>query len=182
MRGLFDKVFNIDNCFHPVAADRRHPARGAQWAVQSGLPAYNIRTHQGFWRFLVIREAKHTGQTLVHLITSGNPGGRHSVDRLSDRLRSKFPGITTLIHSINDKKSQVAIGDSSRVLFGPGFIEERLGELRFQVSAHSFFQTNTLGAEKLYETISRLADFTGPRRCGIFIAELEASGYISLPA
>ena len=165
VRGLFDKVFNIDECFiqSPQTVSILREAR--QWAVKSGHPAYSIRTHQGFWRFLVIREAKRTGQMLVHLITSPDPcAGPNGVDRLSDRLRSEFPSITTFIHSINDKKSQVAIGDSSRVLFGPGFIEERLGELRFQVSAHSFFQTNTLAAEKLYETISRVADFTGSEK------------------
>ena len=164
VRGLFDKVFNIDQCFiqSPQTAAILREVR--QWAVQSGLPAYSIRTHQGFWRFLVVREAKHTGQTLVHLITSGDPCDPHSVNRLSEHLRSEFPSITTFIHSINDKKSQVALGDSSRVLFGPGSIEERLGELRFQVSAHSFFQTNTLGTEKLYETISRLAAFSGAEK------------------
>ena len=74
VRGLFDKVCNIDNCFlqsHEASAILREVR---QWAVKSGLPAYSIRTHQGFWRFLVIREAKSTGQILVHLITSANPG------------------------------------------------------------------------------------------------------------
>jgi len=161
VRGLFDKVFNIDKCFIQSAQTSAILKEVRKWAVQSGFPAYSIRTHEGFWRFLVIRESKHTGQTLVHIITSGDPSGFQSVDRLSDRLRSEFPSITTIIHSANDKKSQVAVGDSSRILFGPGSIEERLGTLRFQVSAHSFFQTNTLGTERLYETISRLGGFTG---------------------
>ncbi len=164
VRGLFDKVFNIDTCFlqSPEAGAILREVR--KWAVKSGLPAYNIRTHQGFWRFLVIREAKRTGQMLVHLITSANPGADLGVDHLAEHLRSQFPGITTLIHSTNDKKSQVAIADSSRVLFGPGCIEERLGGLRFRISAHSFFQTNTPGAEKLYETVSRLAGFGGTEK------------------
>ena len=164
VRGLFDKVCNIDSCVLQSDEASAILREVRQWAVKSGLPAYNIRTHQGFWRFLVVREAKRTGQTLVHLITSANPDAGRSVDQLANHLRSKFTGITTLIHSINDKKSQVAIADSSRVLFGPGFIEERLGGLRFQISAHSFFQTNTPGAEKLYETVSRLAAFEGAEK------------------
>ena len=164
VRGLFDKVFNIDNCFIQSSEASAILREVRQWAVKSGLAAYSIRTHQGFWRFLVIREAKRTGQTLIHVITSTNPRADRNVDRLADHLLSKFPGITTLIHSINDKRSQVAIADSSSVLSGPGFIEERLGDLRFQVSAHSFFQTNTPGAEKLYETVSRLAAFEGAEK------------------
>ena len=162
VRGLFDKVLNIDTCFlqSPEASAILREVRN--WAGRSGLPAYSIRTHEGFWRFLVIRETKRTGQMLINLITSGEKqGAQHAVDQLSDHLRSRFPAITTFIHSINDKKSQVAIGDSSRVLFGPGFIEEMLGDLRFRISAHSFFQTNSLGAEKLYNAVSRLGQFDG---------------------
>lgn len=161
VRGLFDKVFNIDTCFleSPAAAAMLREVR--EWAKQSGLPAYSIRSHEGFWRFLVVREAKATEQTLVHLITSGRPGADRSVDSLARHLGSRFPQIATFVHSVSDKKSQVAAGDSSRVVFGPGWIEERLGGLRFRISAHSFFQTNTLAAEKLYQTIDRLGDFDG---------------------
>ena len=164
VRGLFDKVCNIDSCVlqSPEASAILREVR--QWARESGLPAYSIRTHQGFWRFLVVREAKSTGQTLIHLITSGSPRPSEIADRLSDHLHSKFPEVTTFIHSINDKKSQVATGDSSHILFGPGFIEERLGELRFRISAHSFFQTNTLGAFNLYETVRRLGSFEGTEK------------------
>jgi 23S rRNA (uracil1939-C5)-methyltransferase len=83
------------------------------------------------------------------------------VELLASRVAEKFPRITTFIHSNSDNKSQVAIGDSSRVLFGPGFIEEKLRDLRFRISAHSFFQTNSLGTELLYETVSRFGDFDG---------------------
>lgn len=164
VRGLFDKVLNIDTCYlqSPDAGAILREVR--QWTATSGLPAYSVRTHEGFWRFLVIREAKSTGQILVHLITSGRPGAAGAVDLLVEHLRSKFPRITTLIHSVSDKSSQVAVGDSSRVAFGPGYIEEALGELRFRISAHSFFQTNTLAALKLYETIGRLAGFEGPEK------------------
>jgi 23S rRNA (uracil1939-C5)-methyltransferase len=168
VRGLFDKVCNIDKCILHSLEASAIMREVRQWAAKSGLPAYSIRTHQGFWRFLVIREAKSTGGILVHLITSGSPRSDLVVDRLSEYLLPKFPRVTTFVHSINDKKSQVAIGDSSRNVFGPGFIEERLGEkgerLRFRISAHSFFQTNTLGAQNLYETVSSLGAFEGTEK------------------
>lgn len=164
VRGLFDKVLNVDTCFlqSPYASAILREVR--QWAESSGLPAYRVRTHEGFWRFLVIREAKSTGQILVHLITSGTPQADGGVDRLAEHLQATFSRITTFIHSISDKSSQVALGDSSRVAFGPGYIEETLGGLRFRISAHSFFQTNTLGAGALYETIGRLAAFEGSEK------------------
>jgi 23S rRNA (uracil1939-C5)-methyltransferase len=83
------------------------------------------------------------------------------VDKLADYLLSKFPELTTFVHSVTGKKSQVALGDWSRTVFGSGTIEEQLGGLRFRISAHSFFQTNTEAAEKLYETILQFGKFTG---------------------
>ncbi|MEM5786866.1 MAG: 23S rRNA (uracil(1939)-C(5))-methyltransferase RlmD [Syntrophobacteraceae bacterium] len=161
VRGFFDKVFNVRECYlqSPAAVEILKVVR--EIAANSGLPAYSIRGNEGFWRFLVVRETKRTGQRLVHLITASNPDAERIVDSLAAELVEKFPDTTTLIHSISDKKSQVATGDFSRVLFGPGFIEEKLGELRFRISAHSFFQTNTLGTEMLYETAARFGSFDG---------------------
>lgn len=161
VRGLFDKVFNIGECLleSPAAVEVMKDVR--DFAKKSGLPAYSIRGHEGFWRFLVIRETKRTGQMLVHLITSADRNGESTVDLLSSRLADKFPEITTFLHSLSANKSQVAAGESSRVLFGPGFIEEKIGDLRFRISAHSFFQTNSPGAERLYDTVKEFADFDG---------------------
>jgi 23S rRNA (uracil1939-C5)-methyltransferase len=182
VRGFFDKVFNINSCIltTPLAMSILREVR--EQARKSGLPAYSIRNHEGFWRFLVIREGKQTGQTLIHLITSPHPEGDRILDSLSEHLTERFPEITTIIHSVSGKKCQVATGDSSRILFGPGFIEEKLDGLRFRISAHSFFQTNSLGTEKLYDTIKQLADFQGTENVwdlycgtgsiGIYIASL----------
>ncbi len=161
VRGLFEKVFNVRDCRlqSPLCVEIVKEVR--DWAEKSALPAYSVKTHEGFWRFLVVREGKNTGQTLVHLITSTHPRADEVAGALSGRLASRFPEITTLIHSVSDKKSQVATGDSSRVLFGPGCIEETLGDLRFRISAHSFFQTNSRGAEKLYDKVLELGAFDG---------------------
>jgi 23S rRNA (uracil1939-C5)-methyltransferase len=125
------------------------------------MPSYNTRKHQGFWRFLVIREGKHTGQTLVHLVTAPHPGQDEVVNELNAHLLNRFPEITTFVHSVSRKKAQVAAGDRTRIITGPGHIEERLGNLRFQISAHSFFQTNPYAAQKLYETVRHFGEFTG---------------------
>jgi 23S rRNA (uracil1939-C5)-methyltransferase len=168
VRGLFDKVCNIDDCVLQSKEASSILREVRQWAAKSGLPAYSVRTHQGFWRFLVIREAKSTGQILVHLITTANPRSDMIQERLAEHLQSTSRQITTFVHSTNDSKSQVAIGDSSHNLFGPGYIEEHFGDgnerLRFRISANSFFQTNSLGAKNLYDTVSRMASFEGSEK------------------
>ena len=157
----FNKVFNVETCFleSPESVEILREVR--DWCLTSGLPAYSTENHQGFWRFLVIREGKRTQQTLVHILTAPHKDEEKIVDGLAAHLVARFPQITTIVHSVSQKKAQVAIGDRSRVLLGPGFIEERLGDLRFQISAHSFFQTNPVAAEKLYEAVLALGSFSG---------------------
>lgn len=160
-RGAFNKVFDLQDCYLESPQSVAILREVRDWCRNSELPAYNTRDHQGFWRFLVIREGKQTNQTLLHLITAEHPRQEAVVNELAQRLVDLFPNITTIVHSVSQKKAQVAIGDLSRVVMGPGYIEEHLGNLRFQISAHSFFQTNPHGAEKLYEVIGRFAEFTG---------------------
>jgi 23S rRNA (uracil1939-C5)-methyltransferase len=161
VRKSFDPVLNIEACFleSPRAMEILRVVR--EWCRETGLPAYSTRTHQGFWRFLVIREGKRTGQTLVNLMTSSQGDHEEVVERLANRLCARFPDITTFIHSITDRKAQVAAADFSQALIGPGYIEDRLGSLNFRISPESFFQTNPLAAEQLYGAILQLGEFTG---------------------
>ena len=160
-RGHFDRVFDVDTCFLESETANAIVREARDWAKESGLRPYSTKDHQGFWRFLVIREGKATGQRMVHVITAGHRDAEKVTDGLAARLRDRVDGVTTLVHSISHKKAQVAVGDFSRTVFGPGTIEESLEGLKFRISAHSFFQTNTLGAQRLYEIVRQLGDFKG---------------------
>ncbi|MBM4287746.1 MAG: 23S rRNA (uracil(1939)-C(5))-methyltransferase RlmD [Deltaproteobacteria bacterium] len=158
--GSFQRVFDLTEC-HLQSSQTGDLVTAVRDRVRaSGLPVYDTRRHTGFWRFLVLREGKNTGQTLAHLITT-DQGDPKAVNALGAYLRERFPVITTLVHSVNAKKAQVAQGQGERALWGPGFIEERLAGRRFRISAGSFFQTNTRAAEALYDAVIRLAELTG---------------------
>ena len=155
-----DRIFDLEQCFLQSPQSPAMVQEVRRWCGTSGLPAYNPKNHRGFWRFLVLREGKRTAQTLVHLITT-DQGDPAAVDALAAFLKARFPSITTLVHSRRRQKAQIASGESSRTLWGPGYIEEQLGQLRLRISPHSFFQTNTTATEGLYRAISRLGEFTG---------------------
>ena len=80
---------------------------------------------------------------------------------IADELRKEIPQVTTVINNINKKFAAVAIGDYEKVIYGSGFIYDEIGKYKFRVSANSFFQTNTLQAEKLYQTALDYAELTG---------------------
>lgn len=161
VRGRFDRVFDVHDCRleSPEAMAVLEIVR--REAKASGLPPYHIRSHQGVWRFVVVRETKKTGQRLVHLITADVPGVDRALDRMARILESEGPPVTTFVHSVNRTRAHVAQGVDTRVFWGTGAIEEHIGNLRFRISAQSFFQTNTLGAEHLYKAVQECAGLTG---------------------
>jgi len=173
--GAFDRVFDVEECFleSPESVDILKTVRS--FCKESGLPAYGIYDHSGFWRFLVIKEAKHTGERLVHIITKSHPDAEKAIKALAKSLKELCKSgitITTLVHSINDQKSQVAVGENPRIIWGMGNITERCLHINLAISANSFFQTNPFGAEKLYSKIIEWADLSGTEEvwdlyCGI---------------
>ena len=120
------------------------------WAQGNALPPFNSHRHSGLLRHLVVREAKNAPERMVILVTS--PGAIPKESFL-EAVLSAYPA-TTLLWGKNGKISDTAVSDSLEVLSGPGFITESLRlpgvELKFRISPHSFFQTNTRGAEVLY--------------------------------
>jgi len=178
---IYDKVLDITQCF--LLSERSNQILNfvRDYARNSDLAPYTARGHSGFWRFLVIRESKRLGQVMVNLISAEHKNGREDVQKLACKLKQQFPFITTVIHNVNRKKAQVAFGDEEQVLTGPGYIEEMLGSKKYRISANSFFQTNTLQSEKMYELIDEWGEFqkdqvvydlySGTGSIAIFIAD-----------
>jgi len=80
---------------------------------------------------------------------------------LIDGLLKEFPEITSLVNNVNTRKADVAFGEYETLLYGNPYIREKLGSLTFEISANSFFQTNTMQGEVLYNEVEKLIEFTG---------------------
>lgn len=159
----FDKVLDIDACLLQSETSNQILQTVKSLTQESGLTPYSIRTHTGFWRFLVIREGKNTSDLMLNFITSGQEPekGTEAISWIVHKLFWCYPEITTVLHSTTDQKSQVALGESERVILGSGIITEKIGDRIFEISPNAFFQTNTQQTQHLFETIVELADFQG---------------------
>lgn len=126
---------------------------------EKGIHFYHKMSHEGYLRHLLVRRAEKTGQLLVSLVTTSQvPEGftEGGLEEEYKKLLLSLPlkgEIASLSHIINDGLADVVKSDRMVLLHGKDYIEEELLGLRFQISTFSFFQTNSLGAEVLYQRV-----------------------------
>lgn len=157
--GTFDKVLDIDACLLQPSTGNHILDEVRRFIKSSALPIYGLRSHQGFWRFLVLRHSAAFDQWLVNLVTADEACDQ--VMPLARRLTEKFPNVVSVVNNITDRKAGVAVGDREILLAGRDKITDCVGPFEFELSANSFFQTNSRGAAVLYETVRRFAGLTG---------------------
>ena len=157
--GTFHKVLDIDRCLLQPETGNAILRDAKQYMKNSGLPAYGLKSHKGFWRFLMLRHSVAFDQWLVNIVTSAEAA--QSVRPLAESLMAAYPDVVSVVNNITAKKSGVATGDYELPMAGGSTLRERLGPFEFEISANSFFQTNTRGAELLYDVVKTYADLTG---------------------
>ncbi len=155
--GRFDRVLDLEECHLQSETSARIVNAVRTFCIERGLPVYSTQTHEGYLRNLVIRESKRTGEIMVNLVTKDERPGE--MQALCETLLRTVPSITTIVNNVTSRLSQVAVGETEKTYHGPGFILETLGKRTYRISANSFFQTNTSQAERLYDTVRRMAAF-----------------------
>lgn len=175
--GRFDRIVDTPRCelVSEGCNELLEAVRRVALDPDAPLPR-DPRSHEGFWRHLRLREGHHTGERLLTLFTtSPAPGDEAWVERIAEAVADRVVGTVWVI---NDGVADVAQGEVAKV-WGRPTLEEHLGPRRFQLSWESFFQTNTLGAEVLYDTVAeaagsggRLLDlYCGTGSIGIYLAD-----------
>ena len=158
--GRYDKILDINNChIQPEIGNKILQVAREVCNSNSDLKPYDPKTHIGFLRHLMIRYGVNTNQLMVNVVTAYDDINKLSP--LTDTLLNKFPEITSLVNNVNTRKADVAFGEFEILLFGKPYIEEKLGDLTFEISANSFFQTNTLQGEVLYNEVLKAANLKG---------------------
>nr|MBA4139401.1 23S rRNA (uracil(1939)-C(5))-methyltransferase RlmD [Segetibacter sp.] len=157
-RGFFDKVVPIFECHLQNEPTNFLRLAVLEYAKQQGLTHYDIRQHTGFLRNLLVRLAT-TGELMVNVVLGYEDTKKR--EALLTFIENKFPEITTLLYTINPKKNDSLIDLEPQAFKGKGYIIEKLEDFEFRISPKSFFQTNTLQAEKLYGITRQFAELTG---------------------
>lgn len=148
---------NPDSCQSPSDRPEADSAKTDTLSSSSGtLPFFHRLRHTGYLRHLLVRKAAFTGEVLIDLVTTTQrqpdlSGFANSLLELQEKglLKGSIAGI---LHTKNDSPADVVVDQGTEVLYGKDFFTEELLGLRFKVTPFSFFQTNSHGAEVLYNT------------------------------
>ena len=117
-------------------------------ARQLRLTIYSPKTGRGLLRHVMVRVSRATGQAMAVLVTGPAPFPRAA--EFAEMMRASCPRLTTLVRCVNDTQIPLWIGGEPEVLFGPGYMEERIGPCTFAVSPRAFLQVNPTQTERLY--------------------------------
>jgi len=155
----YDSVLDVERCL--LQSDRMNALldEARRFFAESGLAAWEQDSGEGLLRFLMLREGYRTGESMVNIVTSSPAVSE--LAPLAAQLAARVPRTTSVVMNVNPKKASVAIGVEEHLLGGRDHILESVGGLRFQVSANSFFQTNTAQAERLFSIVIDSAALAG---------------------
>ncbi|XWS12033.1 hypothetical protein CRYUN_Cryun37aG0055700 [Craigia yunnanensis] len=162
--GYFDKILNVDKCLL-----QSEPANKILATVQDdwkdpelGLSPYNVHSHAGFLKHLVLRTGRDmkTGlpELMVNFVTSSYKP--ELLKPLVEKI-SAIPEVVSIMNNVNTSVGNTSVGEDEYTLYGKSTITESLRGVTFQISANSFFQTNTHQAEVLYKLIEDCAGLRG---------------------
>lgn len=143
---------------------------------EKNIPYLHKVTHKGYLRHLLVRRATKTEQILVDIVTTTQL--QYDMTELGEILK-KLPltgKIVGFLHTFNDTLADVIKNESTKIIYGRDYIEEELLGLTFKISAFSFFQTNSLGAEKLY---SKAREYLGVTKDKIVFDLYSGTGTIA---
>ncbi len=155
----YDVVLDIERCWLQSDTMNRLLDELRREARARALSVYDQASGEGLLRFVSLREGRRTGEVMVNIVAT--TPDIETLGALAERLAARVPATASVVLNVNAKKASVAVGTEEHLLLGRDHIRESLGGLVFQVSANSFFQTNTAQAERLFAVVEEACALEG---------------------
>ncbi len=149
--------------------------------IQNNIPIYNEKNGKGLLRHIVIKVGIRTHEIMCILVLNGKELKKEK--ELVKLLIKEFPEVKTVVKNINVKNTNVILGNENEVIYGDGYIYDKLGDYTFKISPMSFYQINPVQTEVLYNTAIEMANLSRTETlfdlyCGIGTIGIFASPYV----
>lgn len=173
--GRTHSIIEHEDCLLGVEENQRILACIREYMEENHIRPYDEESHTGLVRHVLIRKGFKTGEMMVCLVINGIVQELKNVQVLVEKLVHLFRGsvrMTSISCSINREKTNVIMGTEIVNLYGPGYISDYIGSVKYRISPLSFYQVNPIQTERLYETALEYAALTGQETvwdlyCGI---------------
>lgn len=159
--GRTHAIVEAEDCLLGVEENREILDIVKRFMKEMKIEPYDELSHKGLVRHVLIRKGFKTGEIMVCLVINGNklPGKERLVEMLTGGDGVK--GMTSISYSVNQEKTNVIMGKEIVNLYGPGYITDYIGNVKYQISPLSFYQVNPVQTERLYGTALEYAGLTG---------------------
>ncbi|MUK88419.1 23S rRNA (uracil(1939)-C(5))-methyltransferase RlmD [Ornithinibacillus sp. L9] len=142
-------IEDMDTCVVQDDANDRIVEGTRRIASRLGIKAYDEQKHRGVLRHIMVRTGRETKEAMVVLITRTKELPHK--EELIRELTETYPHIKSIVHNVNSRRTNVIMGNETNVLWGEEYIYDSIGNVRFAISAKSFYQINPPQTKKLYE-------------------------------
>lgn len=164
------EIVEMDSCI--ITGDTADEAIQAVKDILNkyGISPYEEKRHKGTIRHIIARYGKTTNELMIVLVTNGKELPNRN--RIVDDIVSALPQINSVVQNVNTRKTNVIFGDETKVLWGSEYIYDTIGDIKFAISARSFYQINPEQTKVLYDQALKYAELTGDETvidayCGI---------------
>lgn len=174
------RLITVEDCMLQSKASNKVIQELNKILSKHKIKPYDEATRTGILRHVLVRYGFQTKELMLVLVTNGEMfPGRNNV--VKDLLKLNL-NITTIVQNYNARDTSIVLGDKNKILYGPGFIYEHVGDYKFKISPNSFFQVNSLGMKKLYSLAINSAqikntDVVVDAYCGVGTISIFASKY-----
>jgi 23S rRNA (uracil1939-C5)-methyltransferase len=156
----YDVVLDIERCLLQSETMNALLDEFRRQVRERALTVWDPHSERGLLRFVIMREGRNTGQAMVNVVAAAPDV--ETLTPVAEALHARVPATASVVLNVNAKKASVAVGSEEHLLWGREHITESLGDVAFQVSANSFFQTNTRQAERLFSVVEAACELDGP--------------------
>ncbi len=138
MIGRWDVIIDLNECHLMSIESIEILKRVKEFIIKHNIQAYNVKTHEGFLRYVVVREGKYTGDRLVIFITK--KGAFVDIEELAKEISDLVTGV---VWGINDRLADLSVAEEVMPIYGRDYINEVVNGFKYHIHPNAFFQTNS---------------------------------------
>lgn len=164
------EIIDMNKCLIQQSENDRVVQAIKEICNRYGIKAYDEERHKGWLRHIMVRYGAATGEMMVVFITKTNDFPHKNA--IMKEITASFPHVKSIVQNINPKKTNVIFGDDTTVIWGEEYIYDTIGDIKFAISARSFYQVNPEQTKVLYDKALEYAELNGEETvidayCGI---------------